>query len=77
MSVIEKAVIDLANALDTLEAKIDGKFDDHAASSDAIVAARRQAQTARTHAETAAQGVGAAISDIKALLDNNPANGKG
>ncbi len=77
MSVIEKAVIDLANALDNLEAKIDGKFDDRTASGDEIVAARRQAQAARTHADRAAKGVGAAISDIKTLLDNNPANGKG
>lgn len=77
MTVLEKAVIDLANALDNLETKIEGKFDDQSASGDAVDAARRQARAAREHAENASKGVGAAISDLKALLDANAANGKG
>jgi len=77
MTVLEKAVVDLANALDNLEARIEGKFDDQSASGDAIDAARRQARAAREHAENASKGVGAAISDLKMLLENNKANGKG
>ncbi len=77
MSVIEKAVVDLANALDTLEAKIETRLDEQNVSGDAISAARRQARAAKDQAEIASKGVGAAISDIKALLAKSETNGKG
>ena len=69
MSVVEKAVVDLANALDKLESKLEHRLDDHTARQEEIDAARRQATTARARTEEASQGVGAAIADIKALLE--------
>ncbi len=77
MTVLEKAVLDLANALDQLEAQIEGKFDEKATSTEEIDAARRQAREAREHAENAAAGVGAAISDLKNLLSDTAPGGKG
>ena len=61
-SVLEKAVGDLANALEALESKLEDQIDSHNA-------ARRQVKVARKHASDASSGLGAAISDVKALLE--------
>ncbi len=71
MSVVEKAVIDLANALDALESKLDSRLDDQMASSEDIDAARRQAKAAKARAEEASKDLGEAIADVKALLEAN------
>lgn len=68
MTVLEKAVRNLADALEALETKLDGRLDDLSASEDLISAARRQAITARKQTENASRGVSAAISDLKAIL---------
>ena len=70
MTVVEKAVLDLANALDNLEAKLETRLDEGVASTEQIDAAKRHAHAARAHTETASSGLGAAISDLKALLEN-------
>lgn len=68
MSLLETAVSDLAEALDKLEAKLDARLDGQLADRDALAAARRCASAARVHATEAGAGLGAAISDLKALL---------
>lgn len=68
MTLLEKSVRNLADALEALETKLDERLDDLAASSDAIVAAKRQASTARKATDHASRGVAAAISDLKAIL---------
>ena len=77
MSLLEKSVVDLANALDNLETKIEHKLDDHASNGESIAAARRQAHSARTHAAEASRGLADAIADIKALLDRAGGAAKG
>jgi hypothetical protein len=76
MTVLEKAVGNLAAALETLESKLEDRLDLHGADREAVEAAQRQAQTARKHTAEANQGLSAAISDIKALLDANDIDGK-
>jgi len=73
MSILEKSVVDLANALDNLEAKLNGRLDDHTASDERILAARAQARAARQHAATAASGLAGAIDDLKALIEKTDA----
>ena len=73
MSILEKSVVDLAHALDSLEAKLNGRLDDHSASDERIAAARAQARTAREHAATAASGLAGAIEDLKALIEKSDA----
>lgn len=68
MSVVEKAVIDLANALDALETKLEGRFDDELAGTEEMDAARRQAKAAKARAEEASRDLGGAIADLKSLL---------
>jgi len=77
MTVLEKAVDNLAQALETLETRLEGLLDDQSARHDAAAAARAQAQAARKHTAEAGQGVTAAIADIKSLLDNDNAAPKG
>lgn len=77
MSILEKSVVDLANALDNLEAKLDGRLDDHSASGERVDAARRQARTARACAEEASRDLSEAIAEVKALLDSAEIKGKG
>lgn len=69
MSVLEKAIVDLANALDALEGKVVDRLENETAHTEDIAAARRQARSARAQTELAAKGVGAAIADLKALLE--------
>ncbi|MEX6632435.1 hypothetical protein [Hyphococcus lacteus] len=73
MTVLEKAVRNLADALEALESKLDGRLDDLAANDDVISAAKRQASAARYQTENASREVAAAISDIKSLLDTDEA----
>ena len=68
MSVLEKAVANLADALDHLERRLDDRFDNDANAADDMAAARRQAHAAKAHTEEASRGVGAAIEDVKSLL---------
>ncbi|WDI32406.1 hypothetical protein PUV54_04260 [Hyphococcus flavus] len=68
MTLLEKSVRNLAEALETLESKLDDKLEDLSASQDAIDAAKRQAVAARKQTDHASRGVAAAISDIKAML---------
>lgn len=77
MSILEKSVADLANALDNLEAKLDGRLDDYSADGERIDAARRQARAARARAEEAARGLADVVADLKALLDRAGAETKG
>lgn len=73
MSILEKSVVDLAHALDHLEAQLNGRLDDHSASDERIVAAQRQARAAREHAATASSGLAGAIDDLKALIEKTDA----
>jgi len=68
MTVLEKAVRHLAEAIETLESRLDARLDDASAIEDAIASARRQALAARKQTENASRGVSAAISDLKAIL---------
>ncbi|GJL92694.1 hypothetical protein [Hyphococcus sp.] len=68
MTVLEKAVRNLAEAIETLESRLDARLDDASASEEAVAAARRQAQAARKQTDNASRGVAAAISDLKAIL---------
>jgi hypothetical protein len=68
MTVLEKAVRSLAEAIETLESRLDARLDDAAASEDMIASARRQALAARKQTDNASCGVSAAISDLKAIL---------
>ncbi len=77
MTVLEKAVGELATALETLESKLENRLDDLSADGEAVAAARRQAHAARKHAAEAGSGLAAAISDLKALLDTGSVNPKG
>jgi len=68
MPLLENAVSHLAEALDRLETSLDARLDGQMADRDAIAAAQRCARTARAHTLEAGAGLGAAISDLKALL---------
>ncbi|WP_411816491.1 hypothetical protein [Hyphococcus sp. DH-69] len=73
MTVLEKAVRNLADALEALESKLDGRLDDLAANDETISAAKRQASAAREQTENASREIGAAISDLKAILEADEA----
>lgn len=68
MTVLEKAVQSLAEAIETLESRLDARLDDASANEETVTAARRQAAVARKQTDTASQGVAGAISDLKAIL---------
>ena len=74
MTLLENAVSDLAEALEKLETKLEENLDGQMADREAIAAARRCAQAARGHAGQASAGLGAAISDLKSLLNAAEAN---
>ena len=63
MSLLERAVADLADALDTLEAKVGDRVNNHDSE-----AASRQTRTARQSAQTASDELRSAIKDLRALL---------
>lgn len=77
MTVLEKAVLNLANALETLEEKLESRLDDQSADGEAIEAARGQARAARGHATAVSRELSGAIDEIKALLDTDDAQAKG
>ncbi len=77
MTILEKAVLDLANALETLESKVEGRLDDQSARAELSEAAKRQARTAREHATEAGRDLAGAIDNLKSLLDAHGANPKG
>ncbi len=68
MTVLEKAVRSLAEAIETLESRLDSTLEGAALNEEAIAAARRQALAARKQTDNASRGVAAAISDLKAIL---------
>ena len=68
MTLLEKSVRNLADAIETLEAKLDERLEDQTASAETIEAARKQALTARSQTDLASRGVAAAINDLKAIL---------
>lgn len=68
MTVLEKAVQSLAEAIEALESRLDSQLDEAAANDEAIEAARRQAVAARNQTESASKGVAAAIADLKLIL---------
>ncbi|MEL7488196.1 MAG: hypothetical protein AAGJ87_13380 [Pseudomonadota bacterium] len=76
MSALENAVQVLADALDKLEGNLDDHIADANADEDAIVAARREAQTARARVSEASDAVAAAIAEVKSLLAAPSANDK-
>lgn len=75
MTVLEKAVQSLAEAIEALESRLDVRLDEAGASEEAIAAARRQALAARKQTDNAARGVAAAISDLKAILAEDDRKG--
>lgn len=68
MTLLENAVSDLAGALEKLETTLEENLDGQQADRETVAAARRCAKTARGHTADASAGLGAAISDLKALL---------
>lgn len=71
MSVLERAVAELADALDTLETQISDKLDGaDGPDADAI---RRHVSSARGRADAASEEVAAIITDIKNLLGEGKA----
>lgn len=68
MTVLEKAVQSLAEAIEALESRLDARLEDDTANGEAMTAARRQVLAARKQTDNAAQGVAAAISDLKSIL---------
>jgi len=69
MTVLENAVANLANALETLESRLEARFHDRTASSDDLDATRRHTRTARGHAAEAGRGLTKSIDALKILLD--------
>ncbi|MHA7872052.1 MAG: hypothetical protein ACX939_06870 [Hyphococcus sp.] len=76
MTVLEKAVLDLAKALETLEQKVETRLDDTSADGEALASAKSRARAARNHATGASRTLAGAIDDLKALLQEDT-NGKG
>lgn len=68
MTVLEKAVTNLAEALEALETRLDERLDAETAGREALTALRGQAAAAARHTKEASQGIAAAVSDVTALL---------
>jgi len=77
MTLLEKSVRNLAEALETLESKLDDRLDDLSAGSDTIAAAKRQALAARKQTDNASRGIAAAISDLKSILSDDEDKARG
>lgn len=77
MTVLEKAVSNLAKALNTLEAKLEHRLDEHAASGEDMDAVRGQAKTARLHTEEAAEDLSEIIMELKTLTQTTQPGAKG
>ena len=68
MTILEKAVSDLAGALENLESKLDERIDGGDADRDTAIAASRQAKAAHAQTSQASEDIAAAIDDVKTLL---------
>lgn len=73
MARLEEAVSDLATALAALETRLDERLGELGHDAEAADAARRHAREARAHANAAADGLAAAIGDLKTMLSNGAA----
>lgn len=67
MSPLETSVQTLADALDRLEARLEDRLQDAVADTDAIDAARRQANAARTHLNEASDTLASLIDEVRAI----------
>jgi len=76
MTILETAVADLANALENLESRLEGRFGDQSNNSEEWDAAQRQAQSARAHAGEASRDLSKIIIDLKTLLDETAPGSK-
>lgn len=68
MAILERAVSDLADALDALEGKINDRLSGDETNAHSAVAVARHARTAREKTEEASDALSAAIGDLKSLL---------
>ena len=68
MTVLEKAVLNLAGALETLETKLESRLNDHSADGESFDAARARARAARDQAQNVSKELSGAIDDLKSLL---------
>ena len=68
MSTLEKSVRRLAGALDALEARLDEKIADDRHGVEEMAAARLRARTAKTQAAAAAEDLGDAVRELKAII---------
>lgn len=68
MSALENSVQSLANALDSLEAKLAATQQSDADSVDAMNSAKRQARIARAQTSKAADEIAASIDDVRSML---------
>jgi hypothetical protein len=68
MSILERAVADLADALDTLEAKIGDRFNNEDAGGADAEATTRHIRSARGRAERASNELADAIADLQILI---------
>ncbi len=71
MSMLERAVVDLADALDTLESKITETLAGKAESAEIGPAMARHLRTAGERAEFASSELTKAIDDLKLLIGDN------
>lgn len=71
MSMLERAVADLADALDSLETKISAKLDD--AGDNETAAMRRHIRSARGRADAASKELGAIITEMKVMIGDKDA----
>ena len=71
MSMLERAVADLADALNTLETRITHKLASQQESSEAAPAVARHLRTAGDRTEYASSELSKAIDDVKALIGDN------
>ena len=69
MTLLEKAVKDLADALDDLELAIDDRLDSRTLDSQSLDAMRKTAGDAKLHTQNAAAGLADAISELKTILN--------
>ena len=69
MADLETAARALAEALDSLEARLDQRLHDLADAEDVTAAVRRQSSVAHRFAAVAAGDLAAAVDDLRALLD--------
>ncbi len=76
MSMLERAVADLADALETLETKITSKLANQQDSHDARPAIERHLRTAGDRTDYASNELSKAIDELKSLIGDNAAEAK-